>query len=124
MFSTTTFNEFQKSAKANPRVAVSLEIAGDNITPVSVIHALGDDAKGCALLESSPDDYSYSRYSHIGLKPRARFNCHATQSSLQDLRSFYQQNHVHITHPLSGFLGGVVGFMAYDAVRLFENIPD
>lgn len=123
MFSKTSLDEFKQAAKDHQRIAISMEMAGDNITPVSVIHALGDEAKDCALLESSPDDYSYSRYSHIGLYPRARFNCSAKSDSLDELRQFYKDNHAHVLHELGGFSGGIVGFMAYDAVRSFENIP-
>ena len=29
-----------------------------------------------------------------------------------------------VDHPNSGFCGGMVGFISYDAVRLFEDIPN
>lgn len=118
---TTTFEAFQKMP--GTKVAVSLEMASDHITPVSVMLSLGEAAKGSALFESATDDDPRARFSHIGLDALAECRLSATKESFNELRRFYKAHRVGVTHPLSGFLGGIAGYIAYDAIRAVESIP-
>ncbi len=124
MFKKLNFKEFSELAKLGQNVAVYLEAPGDNLTPISAYQTLGELSKGATLLESSPNSGQQARFSFIGIDPIAHCDCKNDHDALEKLKAFHQQQHCTLSHSLSGFLGGVVGFISYDAVRTFEKLPD
>ena len=63
MFAKLDFESFKKLASKHKRVIVHQEIPGDEVTPISVFHALQDSIQAPTLLESSPKEKAAGRYS-------------------------------------------------------------
>jgi anthranilate synthase component 1 len=111
------------------------EFSADQLTPISAFASLSQ--KGSCLLESAFDK-GEGRYSYIGIEPNALFTAKNGRIEMQigtktssfegdpysALKNFHAQVKVPIDHPLAMFSGGVVGFIAYDAIRSKEKIPD
>jgi anthranilate synthase component 1 len=135
MFNALSFADFQNLAKTHRRITVFKEILGDLITPVQTYHALQAHMKGATLLESSPKEKMLGRYSFLGFNPQAQIKVKNKHIEIQDdqgvrvidsavltaLRDFYQARKAISSCALPGFAGGIVGFYAYDAARLFEE---
>jgi anthranilate synthase component I len=138
MFARLSLEQFLEVAKTEQRIAVYQEIPGDRITSVSAFESLGAEAKGAALLESAIKEKDAGRYSVLGFQAFAEIRAknkkvtvitpEKTETSEADaftvIRQQFQKLRCKTLHPLSGFIGGMTGFVAYDAIRLFENIPD
>lgn len=118
MFKKLTLEQFVELAKEENKIAVFQEVSGDRITPISAFEALGDEAQDAAILESGSVNGVNGRYSFICLDPIAQ------AVDFVELRKQLAQYHCHTEHPLSKLIGGAVGFVSYDAIRLFEDIPD
>ena len=133
----TTFDEYQQ-LRDRDRVVVAKEIYGDLLTPVRVFQALAQQSKAVALLDSSDHPTSEQACIYIGMDPIASFSSVGDQMTIEErgkvyalqgdayegLRDFYHRNKCESVHHLAKFSGGMIGFMSYDAVRLFEEIPD
>lgn len=124
MFRHTTLQSFQQLAQDSSQVAVFKEIPGDQVTPVSVFEALGELNERATLLESVPASGDQARFSYIGIDPVDELQLKDQSDCFDQLRAFHQRQHCSSEYPLNGFVGGVVGFIAYDAVRQLEVIPD
>jgi anthranilate synthase component 1 len=118
MFKHLTREEFTELSKQGKRIAVFQEMPSDLITPISAFQALTTPGDGAVLLESAVHDHDLGRYSFIGLSPIAEAD---SLETLQTQLEKYRCAHHPALPPLAG---GAVGFVTYDAVRLFENIPD
>lgn len=122
-------------------IPVYKEISADLDTPVSAFLKIKKDDYAF-LLESVEGQEKIARYSFLGSMPSLVF-----RSKAKDIRIEYPQRKsirrfVTLTDPLDEikkimedfspvhinglprFCGGLVGYMGYDAVRFFENIPD
>lgn len=140
---------FKKLSQSGQRIAVFIDFIGDDLTPISALRNLNLDAQEYVLLESCDADQNnttnshngltqYGRYSFIGINEELEFKSYGhtilinengtTKTIAGDpitLFDEYQQKYkAQADHPLAGFLGGLVGYMSYDAIRLLENIPD
>lgn len=138
MLHTTTFETFKALAKTHPRIVVAQEIYGDLLTPIGVFQIIAKDAPEAVLLDSSEHTTAADACIYIGLNPVAAFSAtgqsicvktpqgetHETRDPIQALRDFFHRYKCASTHPLSKFAGGMIGYLSYDAVRLFEKIPD
>ena len=138
MFKTLSYEKFVNLADAHQRIAVYKEVPGDKLTPVNAYLALKDSAKAITLLESSPNDKTLGRYSYLCFDPIAVIKsygkkvtiCHNNQKKtlisdpFEILRAYQSKLFSKVDHPLSGFIGGMVGFISYDAIRLIEEIPN
>lgn len=110
-------------------------------TPVSIFLKL--KAHGAKfLLESVEGGTIIGRYSFIGIEPQSKitldrqylnvlngspessFRLDHHGSPLLALREYLNQFHLKDAQAYPRLLGGVVGFISYDFVRFFENIPD
>lgn len=124
---------------AGPVLPVTRRLLADGETPVSLYRKLAHDRPGTFLLESAEQGRSWSRYSFVGVRSSAvltEIDGEATwigprpagagsggdplavlRDTVRLLRS--------PRHPdLPPLTGGFVGFVAYDAVRRLERIPD
>lgn len=133
-----TPDEFLALARQAPRVIAFREMIADYLTPISVFAALREEMQGGTLLESGAKDIGTGRYSFLGFEQMGQIKItgnevsttlgNATKLSktepLTALRDFMQTLNCKSTHAIPGITGGTVGFVTYDAIRLFEKIPD
>lgn len=133
-----TEQQFLTLAQTAQRVVALREIVADYLTPISIFAALRDEMANAALLESGTKDIGTGRYSFIGFDLMAQLHIKGNQAiqivgehktalntqPLSALRQFKQNMVSHTSYPIPGFTGGIVGYIAYDAIRLFEKIPD
>jgi anthranilate synthase component 1 len=139
MFTRLSLEQFLEVAKTEKRIAVYQEIPGDRITAISAFEVLGEEARGGAFLESAVQEKDEGRYSLLGFQALAEVRAQNGNVTVVDqdkrektskddafavLKQQFQKMRCKTLHPLSGFIGGMAGCMTYDAVRLFENIPD
>ncbi len=137
MFGQTTLEEFKCSSENAGRSIVYREFPCDDLTPIQAFLSLNAQ-EGAVLLESAVKDQELGRYSLIAVEPFAEFRskgkcseyltrgeCDAKSSDpYGHLREVVQAARFsrHPNHP--PMVGGAIGFATYDAVRLFEEIPD
>ena len=124
------------------RVPVVRSLPADLLTPVSVYLRLRDESQYTFLFESVEGGERLARYSFIGCAPWAVVRAWGdtiefehlrgpsagvtethTGDVRQTLRDLQRRAPLVETDGLPRFLGGAVGFFAYDAVRLVEDIP-
>jgi anthranilate synthase component 1 len=104
-------------------VPVFREIPGDLLTPVSAFLALRGRSERAFLLESVVGGERVARYSFLGRDPVATVEARAGDADFVGaLRSRLGPPAAEVPG-LPRFTGGAVGYLAYDAVRLFERIP-
>jgi anthranilate synthase component 1 len=114
------------------------EISADLETPISVYMKLrGERSEGASfLLESVEGGERIARYSFIGVKPRAQYIIRGNEIEVKDANGirntqydgdptcFLQEEMNRFKFiPQSGvprFIGGLVGYLGYEAVRFFE----
>ncbi len=123
-------------------VPVYRELSADLETPVSVFLKL-QGGSPAFLLESVERGEQLGRYSFIGTRPFSLLESSSGQATIlnqsgglerislgpgQDplhlVRQMLGQHSVVRTPGLPRFFGGAVGYLAYDMVRYFEELPD
>jgi anthranilate synthase component 1 len=132
-----SFDVFSKLAKHHDRIPVSLAFQSDLETPLSVYLKLAQGPNGF-LLESVEKHELVARYSIVGFEPSGIF---AAKDGVLTERQGKRKSVTRSANPLqtikervssirqaplegvTGFLGGLVGFVGYDAVRYFERLP-
>lgn len=138
MLQKLSYTEFLELAKNNQRITVYQEIIADKLTPIQIFATLTTNSSNNTLLESGDPDDANSRYSHIFLDPECEIvsnknvnyliknNSKETigQNIFDLLRSQLKQNNSCSACKITSHLGGAVGFMSYDAIRLIEKIPE
>lgn len=131
------FKQFKKLATKGNLIPIFTEIPADLETPVSAFLKVKNDYS--YLLESVEGGEKLARYSFIGCQPSLIFfsnkdevcwqkdgkiKTKKTSSPLNELREKMSQYHPVEIEGLPRFYGGAVGYIGYDFVRFFENIPD
>lgn len=136
--------QFSSAAQRGNLIPVYREIMADGDTPVSAYARLGAPDYSF-LLESVIGGENWASYSFIGVAPRAVLRCRegtATitwcdvegettrcerswdvddpAAALVDVLSEFRPVHI---EGLPRFWGGAVGWMSYDVVRSFEDLP-
>jgi anthranilate synthase component I len=136
------FPAFETGYAEGPQVVWTTLIA-DLETPVSAMLKLAQDRPFSFLLESVEGGAVRGRYSFIGLNPdiiwrcfgnRAEINRKAlsdadafiscAEDTLASLRALLAESRISLPPELPPMSAGLVGYMAYDMVRLIENLPD
>ncbi|MGA2775052.1 MAG: anthranilate synthase component I [Candidatus Omnitrophota bacterium] len=138
---TPGFEEFKKLAKKGNVIPVYKEINVDLDTPVSTFLKL-KKSDYAFLLESVEGGEKIARYSFLGSNPSMIFSskasniqviypkknikdCFITRSTpLDELKKIMQDFKSVSVKGLPRFYGGLVGYIGYDMVRFFEEIPD
>ncbi len=134
-----SLEEFRELARQGNLVPVCMEVLADLETPVSVFRKL-KDSPHAFLLESVEQGEQLGRYSFLGADPMLVFEASGgeqkvtfrdrelaveTRDSPQDtLRGILAQFQPVTIADLPPFAGGAVGYMSYDTVRYYEDIPD
>ena len=111
-----TEDEYARRAESADRVAVFKEFLADRETPVAALSRLDDDEEAF-LLESVSGGETRGRYSYLGLEPCGRVE---GADALAALKARLKSIRFSAAPELPSFQGGAVGYVAYDAVRIFE----
>lgn len=123
-------------------VPVYRALLADLETPVSVFMKLSAAGHPAFLLESVEGGEHLGRYSFIGVNPRTMLivkggEVQMTEDGVTSTRSLSQgEDPLHVIKALMAkyqpvrvpglprFVGGAVGYLAYDVVRYFERLPE
>ena len=133
-----SFAEFEKLAKKGNLIPVYREILADVETPVSVLMKL-QNKDHVYLLESVEGGEKWGRYSFLGTEAGVIFRVHGDKVMIEDngkvstrehkgnplnfLRELLNRYKPVTISGLPRFYGGAVGFLGYEMVRYFENLP-
>ncbi len=139
---TPDLSEFMKRAARGNLVPVYREIVADQETPISAFLKLRAADGGYAfLLESVTGGENIARYSYLGTGPDRLFRSEGNevftltdgeetretlsegQDPLDKLRELLGQYQFVSPPDWERFSGGAVGYISYDMVRFFEQLP-
>lgn len=132
--------EFLRLAKRGNLVPVYKEILADLETPVSAFLKYSSFQDYAFLLESVEGEEKIARFSFLGSNPKLIFKSKKrsiTVETKKEKRNFTTKNNPLTeiekimadykfvwVEGLPRFSGGFVGFIGYDTVRFYEEIPD
>lgn len=116
---------FETAHKAGENQLIYTKISADMFTPVSAMLGLKDKYEYSLLLESVHGGENRGRYSIIALGSQILWEAdHNTQNALADLKKLIRETVIDIPDELPPMSAGLFGYIGYDAVRLFEKVPD
>jgi anthranilate synthase component 1 len=133
-----TYKEFCRLAKQGNLIPVYQELLMDLETPLSFFKRLERD-RYAFLLESVEGSERWARYSFLGSRPRLVFKSRGKQieiiqdgkkttsyseMALDTLRELVGDYHPVTVPGVPPFFGGALGYVAYDAVEQFHEIPN
>ncbi len=106
-------------------VPVVKEVLADLETPVSVLQRFMN-RENAFLLESMEGGEKWGRYSFVGVDPRPFLEVDHRKAGggLEEIRRVFKGVRVAPVPGLPRFIGGVVGFIGYEAMREFERMPE
>jgi anthranilate synthase component 1 len=136
--------EFLTLTKKGNLIPIYEEILGDLETPVSAYLKLAHQSKYAILLESVEGGEKVCRYSFLAKDPEFVFKSKGNQAQiitftsgkektkkypmsqtpLDEIKKIMSQYIFVNVKGLPKFCGGFIGYMGYDTVRFFENLPD
>ncbi len=133
-----SLEEFKKKAKKGNLIPVFREILADRETPVSAFQKI-DDGKYSFLLESMEGGEKWARYSFLGSRPSVIVRTFGQKAEIvrsgKTAKLIFAQDPLEVVQKvlseyrpvpdpsLPRFFGGAVGFIGYDVVRFFEELP-
>lgn len=138
MLQQLSLEAFLALSKTSKRVAVYHEISADRLTPIGIATCLSSEMRNGVILESGLHHQDAGRYSFITFDPIAQL----TVQNGRVLRRVGDETITCDTHPFTALrqllselscqtqhqsaecIHGAVGFITYDAIRLFEAIPN
>lgn len=131
--------QFRELARTHRVIPVMRTLMADEHTAIGLYRSLAQERPGTFLLESAEHGRTWSRYSFIGVNSRAvlteeagravwRGDAPAGVPSGNSPLEALAQTVAHLKSPrIEGhppLTGGMIGFMAYDAVRRLERLPE
>ena len=133
-----SLEEFKQKAKKGNLIPVYREILADRDTPVSAFQKI-DDGRHSFLLESMEGGEKWARYSFLGTRPSVIVTSSGRQAvvirngkkekqtfdgdPLEVIKNVLSEYQAVPDPSLPRFFGGAVGFMGYDIVGFFEELP-
>jgi anthranilate synthase component I len=135
-----TLEEFKTKAREGNLIPVYKEVLADLETPVSAFLKLGDNPFSF-LLESVEGGDKWARYSFLGCDPSTVISLKGSKVEILE-GDKKESKETGESHPLDylkkmlskykpvddptlpRFSGGAVGFICYDMVRYYEELPD
>ena len=135
-----TLKDFRKKAQYGNLIPVYKSILADMETPVSAFYKI-ENSDNAFLLESVEGGENLARYSFLGSDPSILFQSTGNRVRIDELRT-RQTVELESQDPLKAleelmnryqpvdveglprFHGGAVGYLSYDMVRFFEDLPD
>ncbi len=118
------FEDYERLSAGGGLVPVYREVPGDLLTPVSAFAALSARSERAFLLESVVGGERLARYSFLGRDPAETIVVHGPDDDFLSAIRRRLGRPAAVVPGLPRFTGGAVGYLTYDAVRLFERIPD
>jgi len=131
------FEDYERLSEGGRPIPVFREVPGDLRTPVSAFLSLASRAERAFLLESVLGGERLARYSFLGRDPVARLEVrgglvrlidrdgeHEEKQGLLDVLRRRLGSQPAEIPGLPRFTGGAVGYLTWDAARLFERLPD
>jgi anthranilate synthase component 1 len=133
-----SFEQYERLSSSGPGpVPVFREIPADLLTPVSAFLSFAKEARHAFLLESVVGGERIARYSFLGKGPEATVETNGRGVRVRDAGGERTEDktlfaairerlepQAAVVPGLPRLTGGAVGYLSYDAVRLFERIPD
>ena len=117
--------QFDAAVKAGKSQLVYTKISADMFTPVGAMLGLKDKYEYSLLLESVHGGESRGRYSIIALGSQLLWKAdHDTKNALPDLKKLIRDAFIDIPEELPPMSAGLFGYIGYDAVLMFEKVPD
>ena len=130
--------DFRARAKPGRCVPVARVLPSDCLTPVMVFRRMRRPGAEAFLLESVEGGESVARYTFLGVDPAARLTMRDGRTTveregriesvegapLEILERLVRRDDFVPDPGLPPLARGAVGYLTYDAVRLFEAIPD
>ncbi len=126
---------FEAMAASHPVVPVAARVPADTETPVSTYLKVAGESWSF-LLESVEGGQRWGRYSVVGTDPMAVVEVRGRRvrvrrrdremrgdDPVDALRRFLAEHRMPRVPGLPRFSGGLVGYVGYGAVRLFERVP-
>ena len=135
------FEDFEAGyARGEPQL-VFTRLVSDLETPVSAFLKLAGSRRNAFLLESVEGGAVRGRYSMIGFDPDLLFRAEGTKAeiahapdlasfspcpedSLAALRTLIGESRIAVPAGLPPMSAGIFGYLAYDMVRLMEQLPE
>lgn len=135
------FDDFVRLAEQHSHVPLVATLIYDDLTPLSAFARLQADSRRAFLLESVVGGERAARYSFVGADPvrtlaitrgRARTTTHRTRQTEEEttgdplrlIGMHLQSYRAPSVANLPRFLGGAVGYAAYDTIRYYERLPN
>ncbi|MCS7215610.1 MAG: anthranilate synthase component I [Thermodesulfovibrio sp.] len=130
-------SEFLKLSDKFNIIPLYREIIADLDTPVGAFLKL--NRRPSFLLESVQGGEKWGRFSFVGIEPMVLIKAEGRNITVEKkgsrrvyknaepfifLRKFFSKFKPYIDSELPRFFGGMVGFISYDTVKLFEKVPD
>jgi anthranilate synthase component 1 len=134
-----TKNEFIEYSKKFNVIPVCAEILADTETPVSILQKFYQKGKPCFLLESVEGQERWARYSFLGISANKEIKIFSKEveitsktiskkishhgdplNVLKDLINQYQSAEI---PGLPRFLSCLTGYLTYEMISFFENVP-
>ena len=119
-------------------VPVVRELERFEATPMDIFRTMRSSGQECFLLESVEGGEAIARYTFLGVAPSARLTARGKEVEIERggasrrsrlpflsaLEALTLRDRYEPGPDLPPFCGGAVGYLGYDAARLFEDIPD
>ena len=129
---------FLERAQTERRDPVAREFPSDTLTPVRLFRRMRGPDSEAFLLESVEGGESVARYTFLGVGPTARLTVRdgrtcierggrmepSRVAALEAVEGMARPDDFLTDPALPPLARGAVGYLTYDAVRLFESIPD
>ncbi|MFZ8909363.1 MAG: anthranilate synthase component I [Candidatus Nanopelagicales bacterium] len=130
---------FRELAPGRRVIPVVRRLLADGETPVGLYRKLAQERPGTFLLESAEHGRAYSRFSFVGVRCSAMLterdgrvewwgdpplDVPREGNPIDALRATVDLLHTDRPEGLPPLTGGMVGYLSYDAVRRWEQIPD
>lgn len=113
--------------------AISASIVVDGATPLAIFAGVAGDRPGAFLLESVEGGEVMGRFSFFGADAKDAIRVTdgkvevrgepTDDRPLDAVRAFLSRYRVHRAPELPRFFGGLVGFLGYDCLACFEDVP-
>jgi len=140
---TPDFPAFEAGWKAGQNQLVTIRLAADLDTPVSLMLKLAEAAPMSFMLESVTGGEVRGRYSIVGMKPDLIWDCRDGQArinrsarfsdefqpddrpALDSLRALIAESRIEaMPEGVPPVAAGLFGYLGYDMIRLVEHLPD
>lgn len=130
-----TFQQFKDLRRKYKMIGISMEIAGDTETPITLFKKIGGGGNSY-LLESVEGGEKRGRYSYIGRNPFMIIKAYGRKTFIQEgdetciqegnplelIRKIMEDYKAPYMEKMPDFTGGAVGYIAYDMARNYLEL--